>query len=286
MTAAAPPASTRHGIRVYEPGHLGAARLTAYARDLWRWKAFTFELARSEIKAEHYATVFGQLWNLLHPILMAAVYYFLLTVIRGGDGADKDHVAKLVLGIFVFRFLSQAMTQGSRSVVTGERIILNSAVPRAVMPLASVASAAANLVPTLAVYLALHVALGQPVTIALAFLPVMVALTAFVATGLTLALAALTVAFRDTTNLLGHGTRYLMYVSPIIYRMEDVPDKIAAIIRLNPFTAIFAGLQEIVDGQVPTPYQFGVAALFALVALVAGFWYFVRKEPTFALSIS
>ena len=287
MTAAAAPSSSgRHATRVYEPGRRSHLSLGRYVRDLWRWRAFTVELARSEIKAEHYATVFGQLWNLLHPILMAAIYYFLLTVVRNGKAAEPDHTAKLVLGIFVFRFISQAMTQGSRSVVTGERIILNSAVPRAVMPLSSVLSSAANLVPTLLVYLVFHAALGRPFTAALLMLPVVVAIAVLATAGVSVALAALTVGFRDTTNLLGHGTRYLLYVTPIIYRTEDIPEKIEPIIRLNPFTPIFGSLQHLVDGDLPNALQLGYGLVFALISLVVGFWYFVRKEPSFALNIS
>ena len=60
-------------------------------------------------------TFFGQLWLILNPLLLAGVYYLLVTIIRGRN--DPAFFAHLCLALFAFTMVSTAMTTGARSVV-------------------------------------------------------------------------------------------------------------------------------------------------------------------------
>ena len=56
-------------------------------RELWRRREFAFELARTKLRAQHFDTVFGQLWLVLNPLLLACVYFMLVDILRAADRA-------------------------------------------------------------------------------------------------------------------------------------------------------------------------------------------------------
>ena len=69
---------------VYEPHKVGLPPLGPYFRTLWARRQFLYELARTNLRAQHYNTTFGQLWLILNPVMMAVVYFTLVYIIRDG----------------------------------------------------------------------------------------------------------------------------------------------------------------------------------------------------------
>src|ERR687893_1331868 len=113
---------------VYEPHLVGLPPLGAYVREAWRRRAFAFELSRTKLRAQHYNTVFGQLWLVLNPLLLALVYFILVDIIRGGS-SKPGFFAHLVAGIFAYHLVSDAARDGTKSVVTGGGGVPHTPVP-------------------------------------------------------------------------------------------------------------------------------------------------------------
>ena len=67
---------------VYEPTVTGLPPMRAYLAELWDRRRLIWHLARTDLKGKHYDSAIGQLWVILDPLLMAAVYYLLRTVVR------------------------------------------------------------------------------------------------------------------------------------------------------------------------------------------------------------
>ena len=127
--------STVADPQVYEPHRVGLPPLGTYLRQLWDRREFAFELARTNLRAQHYNTAFGQLWLVLNPLFLGLVYFALVEIIGGNRGTD--FLAHLMLGLFAFRLVSTSVGQGARSVVGGGRLILNISFPRVLLPLAA-----------------------------------------------------------------------------------------------------------------------------------------------------
>jgi len=89
---------------VYRPHRAGLPPLGTYVRELARRRAFVRELARAELKAQNYSTAFGQAWLILNPLLLAGVYYLLVTIIRGRD--ERGLFVHLTLGLLAFNIVS------------------------------------------------------------------------------------------------------------------------------------------------------------------------------------
>src|SRR3954447_1672644 len=196
---------------VYGPHRVGIPPLRPYVRELWRRREFAFELSRTKLRAQHFETAFGQLWLVLNPLLLALVYFILVDILRHGH-RPPDFFAHLLAGIFAYYFVSGAVREAAKLVVGGGRLVLNTAFPRALLPLSTVITAFTRFIPTLIVYIPVHIASGLSFGPHLLWAIPIVALLAGVAIGLSLIVAALQVYFRDLSKFLPYMLRIWLYV--------------------------------------------------------------------------
>lgn len=273
--------SERH---VYEPHRVGLPPLASYLRQLWERREFAFELARTNLRAQHYNTAFGQLWLVLNPLFLGLVYFALVEIIGGNRGTD--FLAHLMLGLFAFRLVSTSVAQGARSVVGGGRLILNIPFPRVLLPLASVLTSFMRFLPTLLVYAVVHAIAGLPFGPHLLWaFPIIVLITVFAA-GAAMFAATAQVYFRDMTNFLPYFTRIWLYTSPVLYYAEEVPSRFKPIIAANPLYPMLTSLSDIVNrGETPSLGLLAWGAAWAFGAFVVGALFFISREREFAVRL-
>ena len=274
-------------VHVYEPHRAGLPRLRPYVRELWRRREFAGELSRTTMRSAHTNTVFGQLWLVINPLLLAAVYYVLVTILRGGAGPDAaERFVHLCAGLFAFYFFSGAMQTGASSVVGGGKLLLNTSFPRLLLPLSAVRTAFFRFLPTMVVYIPIHVAFGQPLRwemlIGVAFLAM---LTIFGA-GMAMIFATLQVYFRDTASFLPYLVRIWLYLSPVLWFPEDAPARYVDLMIINPLYSLLGGWTDLlVRGDIPALSLWIGGALWSLAAVVVGSLFFMSREREFVVRL-
>ena len=275
--------ATQH--HVYEPHIVGLPPLGPYIREVWRRRSFAFELSRTKLRAQHFNTVFGQLWLVLNPLFLAGVYFVLVDILRGGS-SGPGYFAHLVVCIFAYHLVSDAVRSGTRAVVSGGRLILNSAFPRVLLPFASVISATKKFLPTMLVYIPFHIASGRPIDLQLLWIVPLTGLMIVLASGLAMIVSALQVYFRDLKNIIPYALRLGLYVSPILYFAEEMPQEYRWLLNANPIGQLLAAWSDaIILGISPSTTQLVVACGWAFGLFLAGFLFFVSREREFAVRL-
>jgi ABC-type polysaccharide/polyol phosphate export permease len=277
---------TTRSAKVYEPTASGLPRLRPYLAELSERKPFIWHLARTDMKSKHYETVLGQLWIVLDPLLMAAVYYLFRSVVKSGSPQSRNAVfSHLLWGVFFFYYTSNALMGGARSITAGRALILNASFPRAALPLTEVLKAALDFAPTLAVYMVLHAVLGRPFTFALLALPVLLALQTVLNIGLALLFAPIMVFFRDVRGLLPYLTRIWLYVTPALYAIAEIPPALRQYMKWNPLYPFFGAYEQIFVGRWPSAGYVLAATAWALLFFGVGAIAFLSKERDFAIRL-
>jgi teichoic acid transport system permease protein len=270
---------------VYEPHLVGLPPLLPYIREAWRRRAFAVELSRTKLRAQHFNTVFGQLWLVLNPLMLAGVYFILVDILRGGSNRP-GFFAHLVAGIFAYHLVSDAVRDGTKAVVTGGRLILNSAFPRVLLPIASVISAAKRFVPTMVIYVPIHIASGMGVEPGLLWAIPLLVLLLVMASGLAMIVSALQVYFRDLKNLMPYLLRVWLFASPVLYFADQMPEKYRFLLDVNPLGQLLSAWTEAVNlGQAPSTHELVVSSAWAFGLLIVGFLFFVSREREFAVRL-
>jgi ABC-type polysaccharide/polyol phosphate export permease len=288
MTAfKAPPSVTAdHYLVVHEAHRRHLPPLRPYVRELLRRRTFAMHMARADLKAKHYDTVLGQLWRVLNPLLLALIYYLVLGVILGTNKGDPNFLPRLLAGLFAYYYTINALNFGARSVIGGGQLIMNLAFPRALLPLSAAVSAFLTYIPMLLVYAVFHVLGGEPIGWQLLFVPVIVLIHTMFNLGLAFLLAAATVYFRDTSSFLPYLLRVWLYLSPVLWSIEDVPDRFRSFLVLNPLVPLFSVWHDVlIGGTLPAPAMLLGASAWAVLVLVIGTWFFLTREGEFAVRL-
>jgi ABC-type polysaccharide/polyol phosphate export permease len=273
-------------VHVYEPHHTGLPRLRPYLRELWHRRQFVAELSRTNMRAAHTNTVFGQVWLVINPLLLACVYFVLVMIISGGS-RDAAFFAHLVGGLFAYYYFSGAVTTEAGSVVSGGKLLMNISFPKLMLPLSALRTAFFRFLPTLIVYFVIRAVMGQPLfhweMLLSAYFLLM--LTVFAA-GFGMLIGAVQVYFRDMTSFLPYFLRIWLYLSPVLWYPSEVPERFESLMWLNPLFPILGGWGEtIVAGEVPPPSLWLGSAAWAIGALAVGALFFMSREREFVVRL-
>jgi teichoic acid transport system permease protein len=273
----------------YGPHRAGLPPLVPYFRELWHRRGFAAEMSRAEIRGANSKTLFGQAWLVLNPLLLAGVYYLLVTILRGHH--DPKVFVHLTLALFAFQMVSHSMTSGTKSVVSAGKLLINTAFPRLLIPLSAVRTAVFHFLPTIPVYLVFHLIFltrvwSPTMLLSLYFFGCMVVF----ASGLAAFFATVQVYFRDTSSFLPYFVRIWMYLSPVLWLPENVAHfskTLLTIIRLNPMYSMLGGYAETIqEAKVPDAGLFISSGLWAVAVAVIGFLFFISRERDFAVRLT
>ena len=196
--------------------------------------------------------------------MLACVYFILVDILRGGSNRE-GFFAHLVAGIFAYHLVSDAVRNGTKSVVSGGRLILNSAFPRVLLPTSSVVQAAfKRFVPTVVIYIPLHLASGRPVGPELLWGVVLLGLLLVLSLGLAMIVGALQVYFRDLKSFMPYLLRVWLFASPVLYYADQMPDKYHFLLYVNPLGQLLAAWSDVINlGRAPSVEQLGFGAAWA-----------------------
>ena len=267
---------------VIEPG-LAAAH---YWRDLWRYRELMAFLAWRDVAVRYKQTAIGITWALIRPALTLAVFVAFRRMVNVDQSAVPD-VILVLAAVLPWQFFSTALSEASACLIGNTSLISKVYFPRLIIPLASIVTAFVDFLITLAMLAVLMAWYGVAPTASLAALPLFALLAAALSLGLGLLLAALTVRYRDFRYVVPFAVQLGLFVSPIAFTSDQVPQSWHALYRLNPLVGVIDGFRwSVLGGRTPLDAADLVAAvLVTATALVAGTCYFRRMERGFADAI-
>ncbi|MFD6415152.1 ABC transporter permease [Streptomyces sp. NPDC060194] len=298
------PAAPRPAPPPLPPGELAALHgLTAvgarpplgrYLAELWRRRHFVTALASARLAARYSRDRLGQLWQVLTPLLNAAVYYLVFGQLMGAGHAVPDYVPFLVTGVFVFTFTQACVMAGTRA-ISGQRPLVRALhFPRAALPVALCLQQFRQLLFSMGVLIAIVLMSGVPPTPHWILAVPALLLQALFNTGLALAVARAAARTPDLAQLMPFVLRTWMYASGVMFALHrlgdrhEIPAWVPTALQCNP-TAVYIDLVRyaLIDSfrddpatHLP-PHIWTLALGWALLALVGGFVLFWQAEESY-----
>jgi len=271
-------------LQVYEPFRAGLPPLGRYWKSLWARRTFISQYSKSELREQHFDSVFGQLWLVLNPLLLSAVYFLLIVII--GGSSDSTRYGHLTASLFLFYLVSNSLTGGVKSVTAGQRLILNTAFPRIMLPISATIIALLKFLPTLLVFLVMRTIIGLPFGWEMLWAIPVFFITMLFALGVAITISCVNVYFRDITSFLPYLTRTLLYLSPILYEASSLSPKLRALEIFNPlFPILDSWSKAVVHSQVPETSSMLQGLAWALGIFLVGTYFFLSREREFAVRL-
>ncbi|REF37500.1 ABC transporter permease [Thermasporomyces composti] len=258
--------------------------LATYVRKLWQRRHFIVAFATSRTVSMYSGARLGQLWQVLTPLLNAAVYYVVFGILFDTQRGIENFEAFLVTGVFVFTFTQRSVTAGARAISGNLSLIRALHFPRASLPLASTIVELQQLLVSMAVLCVIVLLTGEPLTPRWLLVVPALALQTMFNTGLALAIARVGARIPDVTQLLPFVTRTWLYLSGVLYSIPDrlAPGPLRDLMLANPAAVYIElvrdGLMATHDTPTNTWY---LAVAWAVAALLGGFVFFWAAEERY-----
>ena len=253
--------------------------------DLYRYRQLVWTLVVRELKVRYKRSVLGLLWTMLNPLLLMVVYTVVFTTIM--PQSQPNFSIFLLSALLPWLFFSTALMQGLSSILTNQDLIRKVRLPQAVFPLSVVGSNLVNFALSLVPLVGMMLALRQPFSRALLFLPVAAALLTIFTSGITLLFATATVFFRDVKHLTEVLLQMLMYLSPVLYDVGQITQGhswwygiFRRFLLVNPLSYLIPLVRDpVFYARLPSLQVIGIASAWSAGALLFGFAVFVRLSP-------
>ena len=239
--------------------------------EIFRYRDLVLTLVARDLKVRYRRSAIGFLWTMLQPLLMMLVFHLVFSALFRFNLPNYPIYA--LAGILFWNFFSQSIVASMNSLRGNAQLLQKLPVPKIVFPLATVISGVVNLLLALLPLFLLMVVTAGPSSIrpALLFLPVSILLAALFTLGAGLLLAPLAVFFSDVVELIGVLLSLVMYLTPIFYPKEIVPENLRWIVRFNPVRSILEVFRDpIYQGEIPPITHLSVCIGIAVLALVIG----------------
>lgn len=263
--------------------------LVEYTRQLWGRRHFINEFAKARTAAQYTQARLGQLWQVMTPLLNAAVYYLIFGVLIGTKRGVDNFIAFLVTGVFIFTFTQSSILSGVRAISGNLGLIRALHFPRASMPIAFTLMQLQQLIMSMFVLVSIVLMTGEvPTTSWFLVIPALLLQWVF-NTGMALIVARLGSKMTDLAQLMPFILRTWMYMSGVMYSIDKLtataPHAMRILLDINP-TAVyidlmrFALISSVTAAQMP-PHVWASAVLWALIAGVGGYFYFWKAEESY-----
>ncbi|MCI5959731.1 MAG: ABC transporter permease [Lachnospiraceae bacterium] len=251
-------------------------------KEIWDYREMIASLVRRDLRGRYKGSVLGFLWTFLNPLLQLVVYTVVFSVImRAGI---EDYYLFLFVALVPWTFFSTAVGGGAGCIVTQQNLVNKIYFPREVLPISHVISQLINMLLSFLVVIAVLLISGKGINLAVwGYLPIIILQETLLAFGLTLLCSAITVYFRDMQFLLNVIMMAWQFLTPVMYSVDMVPERLRGLFYLNPMTPIIVAYRDIFYyKQAPDLHDFLLGTIMGVVMLIIGWFSFGKLKRRFA----
>ncbi len=174
--------------------------------------------------------------------------------------------------------MSGAMGAGSNALVSNQRMLGKVYFPRLIFVMVPILSGLVSFVISLVLIVAVLLFYRVELTLQLLYLPIIFFLMVMTPFGVSLWLSSLAIRYRDVQIILGQLMRALIYLVPVMYPSEQIPEHLRSWYILNPFVGVIEGYRSCLLGQ-PMHWDSLIScAVICILLVLTGAIYFRRME--------
>ena len=256
-------------------------------REIWHFRELLRMLTMRDVKIRYKQTVLGMGWAILQPFFAMVVFS---VVLNGAAGVESEpgvpYPVYVYSGLVIWLYFSEAISRASRSLVTNNMLVSKVYFPRLIAPLSGVAAPAIDFAIAMVILLGLMARYSVGITWSILLAGPLLLAAMLCAAAFGIWLAALNVEYRDIGYAVPLAVQLWMFLTPVVYAVDEVDGALRVIYALNPMAGIVSAFRAAVLDRGTVEWDiFTISMVVLVVVLVTGVLYFRRVERTFADAI-
>ncbi len=236
---------------------------------IWKYRELLNQLTLREIKSRYKQSILGYFWVILNPLAQMLVMSFAFSIVLKIPTYTSGHIP---YSIFLFTALlpwtlfANSLASSAGSLVANSSLVTKIYFPRTVLPLATIIAKLVDFLFASLILIAYMVAYQIPISLNIFWIFPIFLIQMIFTVGLSLFFSAANLVYRDIQYLLSLIITLWMYLTPVFYPTNLVPDRFKFVFQLNPMSVIInAYRQAILTYEVPNLSSLLIALSLSMV---------------------
>lgn len=274
--------NTDEPLPVYDSSKRGFPALEEL-REILRYRNLLFQMVRRDVVTRYKRSILGIAWTMLNPLGTTLV---LAIVFSQVFGADEQYAVYVLSGLMPWTFFSQTTNACIAGLLWGGSLIHRIFMPRTVFAVSAIGTGLVNMLLSLVPLFGLILVTGVDLSLSVFLLPVAILFLAMFSLGVGLFLSSIAIWFADIADMYQIILTAWFYLSPVIYKVEYIPEQFMWIVKLNPMFYLINFFRAFVyDGRFPSFEEYLISGGIASFSLLFGWIFFSMRADEFAYRI-
>lgn len=256
-----------------------------YWKDIWRYRELFYFLAWRDILVRYKQTAIGVAWALIRPFLTMVVFTIVFGKIANLPSEGTAPYPILVFAAMLpWQFFANSLSESSNSLISNANLISKVYFPRLVVPTSAVVVSFVDFMISGTILLGLMAWYNFIPSWRIITLPFFILIAFAASMGAGLWLASLNVQYRDFRYIVPFIVQFGLYISPVGFSSQIVPQEWRLLYSLNPMVGVIDGFRWAILGNDSNLYLpgFCLSVILVLALLFSGIWFFRKMERSFA----
>ncbi len=251
---------------------------------LWESRTAIIFLLRRDVLVSYKQTLLGVLWNVLRPVLTAAIIVFVFQRLGEFPDFGIPYFLLAMSALIIWESFTVAISWGSVCFTDDRNIITKMNFPRVILPFNAALRNTIGFVINLLLTLILMAIYGIPFLWSFLLIPLVYVSLVLFGFAAILWLSTINVYYRDIQAIVPFVLRIGLFISPVGFTFQSIPEAWRLIYSLNPLVAIIESMRYCLFGDVfkPDAVTLFTGGISMVVVLCSGLWLFGKYERRFA----
>lgn len=261
--------------------------LTSSLRAIFEYRHLLKQLVIRDISGRYKGSIFGKAWAFFYPLMNLCLYGIVFGIIlkpRWPNVEDPIQFSLILFtGLLVFNFFSECITRSPSLIISNANYVKKVVFPIEILPLVSIGSALFHMLLGFLAWVIISFYFGAKFTLCILYFPLIIAPLILLTAGISWFLAAVGVFIRDINQVLSLMVQCFLYLGPILYPREVLPENIRWFMLLNPITIPVEQLHNLLNfGIHPDFLSLTEYGLFSVIICILGRIFFDLTKRDFA----
>jgi len=263
--------------------------LLSLGKSFFQHRELILQMIKREVVGRYKGSVMGLFWSFINPVLMLVVYTFVFSVVFkakwgvGTQESNTDFAVILFVGLIVHGLLAEVLNRAPSLILSNVNYVKKVVFPLEILPVVSLGAALFHSFVSLIVLLIALIVLNNFLYWTVILIPIVLFPLLILTLGIAWMLASLGVYLRDIGQTIGIITTVLLFLSPVFFPFEAIPEKYQIYILANPLTFIIGQAREVlIWGRQPDWIGLSKYTLVSICILWFGYAWFQKTRKGFA----
>ena len=240
----------------------------------------SLQLAKARFKLRNEGSYLGIFWYLLEPFLLFVIILGIRSAFVGGSGGE-DYPLYLIIGLVMINFFTGTTSKATNIIFNNSSFIKSIKINHESLVISQVLE---GIFSHFFEYLVLigFIIYYQGSLVGILIYPIIFGFFVVFILGFSFILSTIGVYVADLNNVWNVITRFLFFVTPIFYIIEEA----SFIYRVNLFNPLFYFIsitrEIVISNQIPGFWMIGIIGSMSVLTLILGIFIFDRYKYKFA----